>query len=270
MDSCLLHVIYWQSKYDVLSALCSCNQPTGSGSLKTRDNTWACAELGRSHVHLGSKNGAFGSHLGDALCCYKFDHSSFTLPSELKEIHMEALRLGKHLLFNRGQEGSEIKGFYAGWIREHVTDEQRRQRAIWGYIMVPARPPTDTPPLFTGAPLTSTTAGQSECEHISLAFDCSPTLNSVKLSQVTLHLLDSSAISPPSHHRMCLSPTWEREVSLFADCPEKQGQTYWLLHLCQSLVCSPKDRSWRHGRCFDFYQARPNNHTSVFHRKALI
>lgn len=96
-------------------------------------------------MYLGGNNEAFGLHLGDAVCCYKLDQSSFTLPSELKEIHMEAPRLGKHLLFNRGQEGSQIKGFYAGWMREHVTDEQRHQRTVWGYITVPARPPPDTP-----------------------------------------------------------------------------------------------------------------------------
>lgn len=27
-------------------------------------------------------------------------------------------------------------GVCAGWTHEHVTDEQRRQRTIWGYIMV--------------------------------------------------------------------------------------------------------------------------------------
>ena len=27
-------------------------------------------------------------------------------------------------------------GVYAGWTHEHVTDEQRRQRSIWGYIMI--------------------------------------------------------------------------------------------------------------------------------------
>ncbi|CAB1430614.1 unnamed protein product [Pleuronectes platessa] len=39
-------------------------------------------------------------------------------------------------------EGREIKeppaagpGVCAGWTYEHVTDEQRRQRTIWGYIM---------------------------------------------------------------------------------------------------------------------------------------
>lgn len=30
-------------------------------------------------------------------------------------------------------------------MREHVTDEQRRQRAIWGYITKPSRPPSDAP-----------------------------------------------------------------------------------------------------------------------------
>lgn len=114
-----------------------------SGGLKTRDNTWACAELW-FHVCLGSNDGAFSLHLGDAVCCYKLDQWSFTLPSELKQIHMEAPRLRKHLLVNRGQEGSEIKGFYAGWMREHVTDEQRHQRTDWGYITVPARPPSNT------------------------------------------------------------------------------------------------------------------------------
>lgn len=44
--------------------------------------------------------------------------------------------------FVEAQEGREIKGLaacsgvYAGWTHEHVTDEQRRQRTIWGYIMV--------------------------------------------------------------------------------------------------------------------------------------
>lgn len=43
---------------------------------------------------------------------------------------MEAPRLGKPLLLHKGQEGSQIKGFYAGWMREHVTDEQRHRRAV--------------------------------------------------------------------------------------------------------------------------------------------
>lgn len=122
-----------KSNDNMLSTLGSRYDSMASGGLN---------ELGWFHVHLGSNNGAFVPHVHFAVC-YKLDQSSFTLPPEGKEIHMEAPGLG--MLFNTGQEGSEIKGFYAGWMREHVTDEQRHQRVIWGYITVPARPPSDTP-----------------------------------------------------------------------------------------------------------------------------
>lgn len=145
-DSHMYESILWQSKYDTLSTLGSRYHSMGSGGQKTRDNTWGCAELGPFNVYLWSNNGACsGLHLGDSLCRYKLDQLTFTLRSELKEIHMEAPWLGNHLLFNRGQKGCGIKGFYAGWMREHVTDEQRHQRAVWGYITVPARPPSDNP-----------------------------------------------------------------------------------------------------------------------------
>ncbi len=69
----------------------------------------------------------------------------FHSPSDLEEIQLDASRLDKleeaHP-FEEAQEGREIKGppacsgVYACWTHEHVTDEQRRQRTIWGYIMV--------------------------------------------------------------------------------------------------------------------------------------
>lgn len=95
--------------------------------------------------YLGSNICAFHLHLAEAVCCYKIDQWSFTLLSELKDVRMEAPGPGKLLLFHRGQEASEIKGSCTGWMREHVTDEPRNQRAIWGYITEPCRPPSDAP-----------------------------------------------------------------------------------------------------------------------------
>lgn len=63
----------------------------------------------------------------------------------MEEIQLDASRLDKleeAQTFEEAQDGKEIKGpsarsaVYAGWTHEHVTDEQRRQRTIWGYIMV--------------------------------------------------------------------------------------------------------------------------------------
>lgn len=44
-------------------------------------------------------------------------------------------------LLRRPRKGERSKArrhalVYAGWTHEHVTDEERRQRTIWGYIMV--------------------------------------------------------------------------------------------------------------------------------------
>lgn len=79
------------------------------------------------------------------VCYSKLDQSSFTLLPDLKEIHMDTCRIGKFkdipfCYFIEAKGGARSKGrsgTYAGWTHEHDTDEQRRQRTIWGYIMVP-------------------------------------------------------------------------------------------------------------------------------------
>ena len=69
----------------------------------------------------------------------------FHSPSALKDIQLDVSRPDKledARPLEEAQEGREIKGppacsgVYAGCTHEHVTDEQRRQRTIWGYIMV--------------------------------------------------------------------------------------------------------------------------------------
>lgn len=80
------------------------------------------------------------------VCYSKLDQSSFTLLPDLKEIHMDTCRIGKFkdipfCYFIEAKGGVRSKGrsgVYAGWTHEHDTDEQRRQRTIWGYIMVPS------------------------------------------------------------------------------------------------------------------------------------
>lgn len=62
----------------------------------------------------------------------------------MEEVQLDASRLYKLEDAHPFEEaqGREIKGppacsgVYAGWTHEHVTDEQRRQRSIWGYITV--------------------------------------------------------------------------------------------------------------------------------------
>lgn len=72
---------------------------------------------------------------------------AFHSPLDLEEIQLDASRLDRldeAQTFEEAQEGREIKGpsacsgVYAGWTHEHVTDEQRRQRSIWAYIMEPS------------------------------------------------------------------------------------------------------------------------------------
>lgn len=80
------------------------------------------------------------------VCYSKLDQSSFTLPPDLKEIHMDTCRIGKvkdipfcyFIEAKGGMRSKGCSGVYAGWTHEHDTDEQRRQRTIWGYIMVPS------------------------------------------------------------------------------------------------------------------------------------
>eukprot|EP00064_Thunnus_orientalis_P009941 superscaffoldBa00001296_g9967 len=68
---------------------------------------------------------------------------AFHYSSDLEEIWLDASRLDKfEEVHSFEEDGREIKGppacsgVYTGWTHEHVTDEQRRQRTIWGYIML--------------------------------------------------------------------------------------------------------------------------------------
>lgn len=66
--------------------------------------------------------------------------------SDLGEIQLHASRLDKPeeaQTFQEAQEGgikgmSACPGVHADRTHEHVTDEQRRQRTMWGYINEPS------------------------------------------------------------------------------------------------------------------------------------
>lgn len=81
-------------------------------------------------------------------------HLSFTLPSEPRRIHLD-LDWVRSCCLTEAERGARSKGSCAGSMREHVTDERRRQRASWAFYNA-ARSKLTFLPLCSGPPLTST------------------------------------------------------------------------------------------------------------------